>query len=55
MMTKKAEEALLDWKRISDITSYVIFFSKYVKLSNEVNDENKDSFLRTGADCCGQS
>ena len=33
MMTTKAEQALMEWKPISDINIYARFFSKYVKLS----------------------
>ena len=31
MMTKKAEQALMEWKPISDIIIYARFFSRYVK------------------------
>ena len=52
MMTKKAEQALLEWKPISDRIIYARFFYKYVKLSiiqvyvstNEAND--KDTFYK---------
>ena len=52
MMTKKAEQALLQWKPISNIIIYARFFSKCVKLliiqvyapMNEANDEDKDNF-----------
>ena len=52
MMTKKAEQALMKWKPISDRIIYARFFSKYVKLSiiqvyapmNEANIEDKDNF-----------
>ena len=33
MMTKKAEQALLEWKPISDRIIYARFVSKYVRLS----------------------
>ena len=33
MMTKKAEQALMEWKPISDRIIYARFFSKYEKLS----------------------
>ena len=47
-MTKTAEQALMEWKAISDRIIYARFFSKYVKLSiikiyapmNEANDED---------------
>ena len=52
MMTKKAEQALMEWKPISDRIIYARFFSKYVKLSiiqvyaptNEANVEDKYNF-----------
>ena len=52
MMTKKAEQALMEWKSISDRIIYARFFSKYVKLSiiqfyaptNEANIKDKDNF-----------
>ena len=52
MMTKKAEQALVEWKPISDRIIYARFFSRYVKLSiiqvyaptNEANVEYKDNF-----------
>ena len=54
MMTKKAEQALMEWKPISNRITYARFFSmeKYVKLSiiqfyapmNEANVEDKDNF-----------
>ena len=48
MMTKKAEQALLEWKPISDIIIYARFFSKYVKLSiiqvYAPTNEDKDNF-----------
>ena len=52
LMTKKAEQALMEWKPISDIIIYARLFSKYEKLSiiqvyapmNEANVEDKDNF-----------
>ena len=52
MMTKKAEQALMEWKPISDTITYARFFSRYVKLSirqvyaptNEANVEDKHNF-----------
>ena len=52
MITKKVEQALMEWKPISDRIIYARFFSKYGKLSNiqvyapmnEANDEDKDNF-----------
>ena len=52
MMTKKAEQALMEWKPISDRIIYARFFSKYEKLSNiqvyappnDANVEDKDNF-----------
>ena len=52
MITKKAEQTLLEWKPISDKIIYARFFSRYVKLSitqvyaptNEANVEDKDDF-----------
>ena len=52
MMTKKVEQALMEWKPISDRIIYARLFSKYVKLSiiqvyaptNEENVEDKDNF-----------
>ena len=49
MMTKKAEQALLEWKPISDRIIYARFVSKYVRLSiikihvptNEANNKIK--------------
>ena len=52
MMTKKAEQALMEWKPISDRIIYARFFSRYVKLSiiqvyasmDEANVEDKENF-----------
>ena len=52
MMTKKAEQVLMEWKHVSDRIIYATFFSKYVKLSiiqvyaptNEANVEDKGNF-----------
>ena len=57
-MTKKAEQALLEWTPISNRIMYARFFSKYVKLSiiqvyapkNEANDVDKDKQLQTVMD-----
>ena len=51
MMTKKAEQVLMEWKPISDRIIYARFFSRYVKLSiiqvyAPTNEANVDS--------CGQ-
>ena len=52
MMTKSAEQTLMEWKHISDIVIYARFFSKYVKLSiiqvyaptKEANVDDKENF-----------
>ena len=52
IMTKKAEQALMEWKSISGRIIYARFFSMYQKLSiiqiyaptNEANVKDKDNF-----------